>query len=328
MTQENNNYTIPSGILTWGRFEPYSCSAIGKSIWRIGTIAEGSCYFHAILTACDKTYRSLESIDRPSGEIERKQYVSEVRGRLASNLTEDKWDSIQNGTPMILGFAIKLNKITNIINSTFANPQKHINSKSRSWIYTCFDCKTDTMLIVDNLLQNTHINTEITNEFYNSENYEETFVKHHLSKLIKKIEKYAKTLVKNKGEQFLKDLVQMYKTFLEQTYRHVYQDSYNHIKSNIRDPANYIGTELWYYFSDQFGVNLVVLDGDTGKPYITSTSLDPSLKIIILLAVNSKQHYECLGYQVPNTNSSKVQIQCKWDYDDPDIKEIIQAYSS
>ena len=81
---QQQEYDIPTGVLTWGRFEQYVSPYIkNKDVWRIGTIADGSCYFHAILTATDKSYRGLEMVDREKGELERKQYIKEIRERLS-----------------------------------------------------------------------------------------------------------------------------------------------------------------------------------------------------------------------------------------------------
>ena len=73
-----DSYQSPKGILTWGRFERYGSPVFDDEVWRIGCVADGSCFFHATLTASDRNYRALGTADREEGESERRQFVKEV----------------------------------------------------------------------------------------------------------------------------------------------------------------------------------------------------------------------------------------------------------
>ena len=58
MASESQNSSTTK-VLSWGKIEKYD-SPLFPNSWRIGTIADGSCFFHAILTAIDKTYRDIK----------------------------------------------------------------------------------------------------------------------------------------------------------------------------------------------------------------------------------------------------------------------------
>lgn len=57
---------------------------------RTGTVGEGSCAFHSILTSIDKVYRSLDS-------NRREEYVAKLRKALSDRLTMEKWISFGKG---------------------------------------------------------------------------------------------------------------------------------------------------------------------------------------------------------------------------------------
>ena len=58
---------------------------------RTGTVGEGSCFYHSVLRAIDSNYVKLS-------EKERKILVSELRKKMASELTKEKWLKLANGS--------------------------------------------------------------------------------------------------------------------------------------------------------------------------------------------------------------------------------------
>ncbi len=58
---------------------------------RTGTVPDGSCFFHAVLTSIDKFYTKLD-------EKGRREYVKLLRKSLADDLTQEKWETFGTGT--------------------------------------------------------------------------------------------------------------------------------------------------------------------------------------------------------------------------------------
>lgn len=71
-------------------------SMFGNNAIRIGTIADGSCFFHSILTAIDDEYLQMN-------KIERKKRIKEFRQDLSSYFTQDEYDKLANGNIASLG---------------------------------------------------------------------------------------------------------------------------------------------------------------------------------------------------------------------------------
>ena len=69
--------------------------------WRIGTIADGSCFFHSILTATNKSYRNIKNIEN------RCKKVASIRQKIANKITLDTWEFLQNGEPAHFEFLQK-----------------------------------------------------------------------------------------------------------------------------------------------------------------------------------------------------------------------------
>ena len=86
-------------VLSWGKIEKYD-SLLFPNSWRIGTIADGSCFFHAILTAIDKTYRDIKGDGiRGIAQSEKQKRVGMIRGKIGKKLTMKNWQTLQDGEP-------------------------------------------------------------------------------------------------------------------------------------------------------------------------------------------------------------------------------------
>ena len=59
--EQQQQYLTPS-ILSSGKFSRFTSPMFEKGCWRIGTISDGSCFFHAIVTSLSKSYRDTEEI--------------------------------------------------------------------------------------------------------------------------------------------------------------------------------------------------------------------------------------------------------------------------
>ena len=81
---------------------------------RTGAIGEGSCFFHAILTAYSSIYRKWN-------KREKYDYVRKLRHKLANSLTVDKWKEI--------GYALAINNTQIKIHDIFEKFYKFFSKK-------------------------------------------------------------------------------------------------------------------------------------------------------------------------------------------------------
>ena len=64
---------------------------LDRSLIRTGTVGDGSCFFHSILKSIEPKYSKLDS-------EERKDLVANLRNKLASELSMDRWETFGGGT--------------------------------------------------------------------------------------------------------------------------------------------------------------------------------------------------------------------------------------
>ena len=77
----------------------------GKDVLvRTGTIAEGSCFFHALLHAYSKDYISMN-------ENGRMKFVKKLRSSIAVKIDKSKWESLSNGLIAKISFQENVNII-------------------------------------------------------------------------------------------------------------------------------------------------------------------------------------------------------------------------
>ena len=104
----DDHYEAPNK-LSWGKFQRYSSPMLVNDVWRIGSIADGSCFFHSILTAINKNYRSINS------RSDRIKKVTEVRNAIARKITRTSWEKLQNGEPAHFSLLEKINEYESVV---------------------------------------------------------------------------------------------------------------------------------------------------------------------------------------------------------------------
>ena len=89
------------------------------------------------------------------------------------------------------------------------------------------------------------------------------------------------------------------------------------------DPSEWIGTEYLSFLGNQFNINILIVDGNTGLPYIQGddSSIKNGRSSIVLLNVD-QCHYETLGFEIENENN-KPKIKCRLPWNHPMIQKIV-----
>ena len=144
MASESQNSRV-SKVLPWGKIEKYN-SSLFKDSWRIGTIADGSCFFHAILTAVDKTYRDMKGDGvRGLAQTEKQQRATMIRSKIGKKLTMKNWQTLQNGEPAHLSLTEQIRHTERICLRSpllwtasigFGMGIQGVGSKCKSYLYS------------------------------------------------------------------------------------------------------------------------------------------------------------------------------------------------
>lgn len=95
----------------------------------------------------------------------------------------------------------------------------------------------------------------------------------------------------------------------------IQQKNFKQYQNQLRNPKNWVGTEVLEVIQNKFGVNIFLIDGSTGLPYITGSQdlIVPGRRSIVILWVGGC-HYEAL---VAEYEGVKI---VEWAWGDPFIE--------
>ncbi len=117
-------------LLSSGNFEQLTTSVFFNSfsestnVWRIGSIADGSCFFHSLLTTIEPRYRKNFK-NEEKAMLTKNTLVKEVREQLANKFSIDVWRSMQSGVPAKFLFEQRLrDTIHSVSKSTLTKKTK------------------------------------------------------------------------------------------------------------------------------------------------------------------------------------------------------------
>lgn len=326
MASESQNSRV-SKVLPWGKIEKYN-SSLFKDSWRIGTIADGSCFFHAILTAVDKTYRDMKGDGvRGLAQTEKQQRATMIRSKIGKKLTMKNWQTLQNGEPAHLSLTEQIRHTERIVLKVFSNPDKYKGSRSREWIKDSLS--SEQMELIRYVLGEDMLDmSNFTNECKLEEGYcdvttsKETFVAQETKNFVRKVTKNVKKLVKKFSQDLIEKTVISYRSFLQILFDMSAKLALQGLVDHFKNPEEWIGTEYLVYLSDQFDVNIVVIDASTDFPYVTADPayIKATRQTIFLLAVN-ENHYECIAMQIKG-GGKRARITCKYETDG-DVAQLV-----
>ncbi len=326
MASESQNSSTTK-VLSWGKIEKYD-SPLFPNSWRIGTIADGSCFFHAILTAIDKTYRDIKGDGiRGIAQSEKQQRVEMIRGKIGKKLTMKNWQTLQGGEPAHLALTEQIRHTESIVSRVISNPDKYQKSKSRKWIYDSL--KADQMHLINTVLGSDLLDMsnftsacKVETGYCDISASRDTFVAQETKNFVRKVSLNVKPLVKKFGQELIEQTVISYRSFLKTLFDMSAKLALQCLVDHFKDPSQWIGTEYLVYLSDQFDVNIVIIDAGTGFPYITAEKsyLKDSRQTIYLLALN-ESHYECIATQIQG-GGKRARITCKYETDGEQTQKV------
>ena len=312
--------------LAWGKFERYTTALFPSGTWRIGSIADGSCFFHSIMTSINKNYRGIKN------RAERIDHITEVRGKISKKITLATWENLQHGEPAHFAFLQQINDIEGGVAKYMHNPAKYQKSKSREWIRNSIEHDTSAKIINivlgDSLFDMNDFSTTCSaaSGYISMDKCEDVFVKIQLKVYVKKIGRKLKQLTDTYQSGEIEASVLDYKILLENIAANAKTSALKSLVSHFANPREWIGTEYLEFLSNQFNTNIFIINGTNGMPYIQgdTTAIKEGRSSIFLLNVG-ESHYETLGFEI--VSSDKPKIKCRLSWTHPVVQKLVNMGS-
>jgi hypothetical protein len=312
--------------LDWGKFERYTTALFPSGTWRIGSIADGSCFFHSIMTSINKNYRGIKN------RAERIDHITDLRGKISKKITLDTWENLQCGEPAHFAFLQQINDIEGGVAKYMYNPTKYQKSKSREWIRESINHDTSAKIINivlgDSLFDMNDFSTtcSASSGYIPMDKCEDVFVKIQLKVYVKKIGRKLKQLTDTYQSGEIEASVLDYKVLLENIAANAKTSALKSLVSHFANPREWIGTEYLEFLSNQFNTNIFIINGMNGMPYIQgdTTAIKEGRSSIFLLNVG-ESHYETLGFEI--VSSDKPKIKCRLSWTHPVVQKLVNLGS-
>ncbi len=280
-------------------------SELGKNLIKTGTIQDGSCLIHSILTAINpthkrKTKKHPNGIDisyKSSTLSERKRMAVRERRRMASELTSKIWENLSSGEIARVEFQVMLRKM-------MENLYDHINGKEITKDIVFILTDTDFFecgILLKEVFTRTIFTEKILPEAFKScENKSLRICSRKIAELACEILIQKLTELGDEEEKLEDKRLQH---FVNKMGNLIYNFSVKAEKTAFAEFREKLANP--YYWGDQkiisllshvYGYDLYFIDESTELPYRIPQNLNYSKRrhSIIILWVN-QDHYEVLG---------------------------------
>jgi hypothetical protein len=289
---------------------------------RTGTIADGSCFFHAILHAYSKDYISMNNEDRI-------KYVKKLRVSISKKVDKEKWEQLSDGMIANISFQENVNKILSGFYDYILNDSKECKIKSvRNIVRNIIDDnnKNDTevyRLICDMLpFNNTFEKNILPTSYKKCKNNSITECKkiiinlsiHFYNKEFKKLLSISTdSISKNKVFLYIKKLEKLLGEVLKEAENVAYLN-YVHNLEQSHIPIDSFTIQL---ISDKFNRDIYFIDSTTKMPYMNASKDNLKKRKSIIIMWTSRCHYEIVGKLLPENKIIR-----EFDYNDSLIKNL------
>ena len=293
----------------------------GKDVLvRTGTIAEGSCFFHALLHAYSKDYISMN-------ENGRMKFVKKLRSSIAVKIDKSKWESLSNGLIAKISFQENVNIILSdfykyISKGGGVGRTKSVRKVVRSLIK---DEKVDVetykiimeMIPLDKGFEKTILPSAYEKcEEEDITNCKNIVVKHSVKYYKKEFEKLQGQLEDERVEYYLNKLESMVQEVLDEAENSAYLE---YIQS-ISDSSMEVDSSTIGLISEKFNRDIYFIDARTRMPYRDVNLGNICKRKSIIVMWTGGCHYEIVGKLLAGNR-----IQREFDFKDSLIK-IIHTY--
>lgn len=289
-----------------GKHLPIKNHIFDSNIIRTGTIADGSCFFHALLHSLKPEYHTLKKDEL------KQEYVKKIRYDISSSITYEQWKQMNNSYLSL----ISTSKyfwciITNYVQ--YVNEQSYHNSlQSFFEQFNTSISKKIFEIITTELIQKSIEHTYNQYEQVKRQNIKKTTFLDTLNSnmftlfnntLSDTEKKYNITINSSKRTIYSN----YFSTLITKIYQYSEQKCYNNYINNLSRCDKWINQEKMSILCDYFNIDIYILDGNNKHllPYnIGGTELYQKRKSIIILYLNNN-HFECIGTYVNITVDGK-----------------------
>ena len=288
-------------------------------------------FFHSLLTATDKDYRNI-SKKKGDDLNERFLMVRALRKNLAQKLTHRAWDTLQNGEPRHFSMTLNLRNVEKVCMACMGN---HSLLAKQPWILECFSGNLAALDLVSKVIKGDLFDLGTFSgdckdgeKYKSSDDCDKIFQKFQVRRYVKLLSSNIKELVKTHGARTIEESGEGFAILVSQACEKARLLSFTKARQHFKDTDQWVGTEFLPFISEQFNLNIFIISGETGLPYLQGTrSQDYSAdKGSIFLLVVGESHYECIGFEV-DEGDEKPKVRCKLAWDDENVRKCIALLS-
>lgn len=317
---DNNIEEYPSlSMLDLGKKQKFR-SPLSDNLVRIGTVGEGSCFFHSVLTSINPdNYVNMD-------EDEKREYVIKLREKLSDSLDIQEWENrLKQGSKIL--FLENLRRILETfikLIRTF-KPNIRLNNKDPMLksIYENFFIP-DSLSIYSEILKHVSFN-EIDNLLpetmgngqYSIETMINRFVKLSTSLLANKIS--INRVTQPIDNQLTRILIDTFSNSMRTIGNSAYEISYQKFKEKLKSCSAWVDVYLLGIIMDYFNMNTYVINDSTRMPYSLSDCSNYKDRLSVIVLWVGESHYESVG--IISEDGKKVSKKV-FEFDDPIIQTI------
>ncbi len=279
-------------------------SELGKDLIRTGTIQDGSCLIHSLLTAINPTHKrrtkkhpnGIDISYKSSTLTERKRMAVRERRRMASELTTRIWENLSSGEIARVEFQMMLRKMIEDLYDYIENDKPFtirivfiVNDSSFS------DCE----ILLKEVFTRTIFTEKILPEAFKScenkslKNCSRKIAELTCQTLIQKLTELGEEddkLEDKRLQYFVNGLGDLIYNFSIKAR----MNAFNEFKEKLANPYHWGDQKIISLLSHVYGYDLYFIDESTELPYRIPQNYSKRRHSIIILWVN-QDHYEVLG---------------------------------
>lgn len=286
----------------------------GKDVLvRTGTIAEGSCFFHAILHSYSKEYSMMN-------KKERMKLVLKLRAGLSGKIDKKSWETMGDGNIAKIPFQENILEILTSFYNFLKNQKNHIRGRNTRRIYKNLIGSDKEKLEVYQIIYEI-IPLTTFEKFILPKAYKNTTNFSNYSQVINaEIDSYISKngILNGVNSKQTKFIISAISNLINLLCKEAYDSAFKNYVKGLENIGAYADNYTINFIADRFDRDIYFLDSNTRVPYNKCDTTDTlkGRKSIIIIWIN-KDHYEIVGRLLPGNR-----VQREFDSDDPLIQKL------
>ena len=284
---------------------------------RTGTVGDGSCFFHAVLTSISAKYRQ-------KSKSEKHNLVKKTRKKIAGDITIDDWKKFGDSYVALMPTFMNAQSYFKDVYEYLKKPDKlmGVDSKIKNILNkTLFkECLSHYTLISEILpLEDLerqvfpHANAECEKDINNVDNCLKILKKTCVSFFREKINIIGKEQITRKK---IKYFINLFSDLTNVIINQALIEAFNEFKHKLSDCREWVDNFLIEFLSDFFNLDIYFIDGKTLLPYKLGPCNYKKRQSIVILWY-SRTHYESIS-----VINDKRQATRSFSFDHPFIQKL------